>query len=244
MKRQLIICLLALIMGWTAQGGIIYGSFANSGNIPDGSPSGSAATASASGFLPTISDISVKLNISGGYNGDLYAYLSYGGVLVPLLNRTGATGTGAGDAFGYGDTGFNVTLSSAGAHDVHSYGDYSPSFNGSGQLTGTWQPDGRAIDPQSAPGSFDSASRVNFGSYNGLNPNGTWTLLVADLSSEGGQRQLVSWELEITAVPEPVNVALGVFGGLFLVVALVRSRWARNRLHPWRVAAVQWVDAG
>lgn len=137
MKRQFAIYSLALLLGWTAQGGIIYSSFADSGNIPDGNASGSAGTATASGFLPTISDISVKLNISGGYNGDLYACLSYGGVLVPLLNRVGVTGTGAGDAFGYGDTGFNVTLSSAGAHDVHFYGNYSPSFNGSGQLTGT-----------------------------------------------------------------------------------------------------------
>src|ERR1017187_3926466 len=139
---------LALLMGWTAQAGISYGTFANSGNIPDGSSSGSAGTATASGFLPTISDISVKLNISGGFNGDLYAYLSYGGVLVPLLNRVGVT---TGDGFGYGDTGFSVTLSSAGANDVHSYGSHTPSFNGDGQLTGTWQPDGRAIDPQSSP---------------------------------------------------------------------------------------------
>jgi hypothetical protein len=242
MKRRIAIYFLALIMGWTAQGGIIYSSFADSGNIPDGSASGSAGTATASGFLPTITDISVKLNISGGYNGDLYACLSYGGVLVPLLNRVGVTGTGAGDAFGYGDTGFNVTLGSAGAHDVHFYGNYSPSFNGSGQLTGTWQPDGRAIDPLSAPGSFDSASRVNFGSFNSLNPNGTWTLFVADLSG-GGQSQLVSWELDITAVPEPVNLALGVFAGVFLVVILAKSRRVRNRLHRWQGAFVQWVNA-
>jgi hypothetical protein len=108
----------------------------------------------------------VNLNISGGYNGDLYAYLSYGGVLLPLLIRTGVTGTGSGDAFGYGNTGFNVTLSStaSGAQDVHFYQNYSASYNGSGQLTGAWQPDGRNIDPQSAPSAFDRASRLNFGS--------------------------------------------------------------------------------
>src|ERR1035441_10160155 len=236
MKRQIVVFSLALIMGWTAQGGIIYSSFADSGNIPDGNASGSAGTATASGFLPTISDISVKLNISGGYNGDLYAYLSYGGVLVPLLNRVGVTGTSGGDAFGYGETGFNVTLSSAGAQDVHFYGNYSPTINGSGQLTGTWQPDGRAIDPQSAPSSFDSASRVSFGSYSGLNPNGTWTLFLADLSAGGGQSQLVSWELDITAVPEPVHVALGVFAGVLLFGSLVRSRLVRKRVRSWRVA--------
>jgi hypothetical protein len=240
MKRQLVICSLALIMAWTAQGGIIYSPANNiNANIPDGSPSGWAGTATASGYLPSLSDISVTLNISGGYNGDLYAGLSYGGVLVPLLNRVGVT---SGDGFGYGNTGFSVTLSSAGANDVHSYGSYSPSFNGDGQLTGTWQPDGRAIDPQSSPSSFDSASRVGFDSFNGMNPNGTWTLFLADLSG-GGQSTLVSWSLEITAVPEPVNVALGIFAGVFVVVVVVRSRPVRNRVHRWREAFVVWVNA-
>jgi hypothetical protein len=151
-------------------------------------------------------------------------------------------GTGGGGARGYGDTGFDVTLGSAGANDVHFYGNYSPTINGSGQLTGTWQPDGRAIDPLSAPGSFDSASRVNFGSFNDMNPNGTWTLFIADLSG-GGHSQLVSWELDITAVPEPVNVALSIFAGVFLVVILVRSRLVRDRVQRWRRAFVQWVNA-
>ena len=211
MKRQFVICSLALIMGWTAQGGIIYSTFPNSGNIPDGDPNGVAGTATASGFNWKITAISVNLNISGGYNGDLYAYLSYGGVLVPLLNRVGVTGS---DAFGYGESGFNITLSSAAAHDVHFYGNFSPTINGSGQLTDTWQPDGRAIDPRSDPSSFDSASRVSFGSFDNLNPNGTWTLFLADLSGGGGQSTLVSWSLDITAVPEPVTMALAVFAVL------------------------------
>ena len=211
MKRLIVICSLALMMAWTAQGGIIYSSFANGGVIPDGIPSGSAGTASVSGFGSSISDIRVNLNISGGYNGDLYASLSHGGVLVPLLNRVGVT---SGDGFGYGDTGFNVTLSSSGTHDVHFYGNYSPAINESGQLTGTWQPDGRGIDPLSAPGSFDSASRVSFGSFNNMNPNGTWTLFMADLSGGGDQSTLLSWSLDLTVVPEPVTVALAVFAAL------------------------------
>jgi hypothetical protein len=221
MKLRLLISCSALMIALTAHAAISYSTFANGGLIPDGSAVGSSGTASTSGFLPTIADISVKLNISGGYNGDLYAYLSYGGVLVPLLNRVGVTGTGGGDAFGYGNTGFNVTLSSSGANNIHFYQNNSPSYS-SGQLTGTWQPDGRAIDPQSSPSSFDAPGTVTFGSYNGLNPNGTWTLFIADLSS-GGQSTLVSWELDIAAVPEPVNVALGIFAGVFLVVAAARS---------------------
>jgi hypothetical protein len=230
MKELSLVLGAAVMLAVSARAGVIYSPANNvNANIPDGSAVGWSGTANASGFLPTISDIQVKLNISGGYNGDLYAYISYGGVLVPLLNRVGVTATGGGNSFGYGDTGFDVTLSSAGANDVHFYGNHSPSFNGSGQLTGTWQPDGRAIDPQSSPSTFDSASRVSFGSYNGLNPNGTWTLFIADLSA-GGQSQLVSWELDITAVPEPVNVALGIFAGVFLAVTVARSGRVRKLL--------------
>ena len=47
----------------------------------------------------------------------------------------------------------------------------------------------------------------------------------------------------ITPVPEPVNVALGIFGGISLVVILARSRSVRNRVHCGRVAAVHWIDA-
>jgi hypothetical protein len=243
MKMRILICSAMAMLTLTARAGIIY-SPANPINatIPDGSPVGWSGNAAASGFGTSISDISVNLNISGGYNGDLYAYLSYGGVLVPLLNRVGVT---SGDSFGYANPGFNITLSSTavGAQDVHFYQNHSPSYDtGTGQLLGTWQPDGRNIDPQSAPSAFDSASRVNFGSFNSLNPNGTWTLFFADMSA-GGQSQLVSWSLDITAVPEPVNVALGIFAAVLLVVTLARSRQMRNRIHRCRVAVVQWVDA-
>ena len=51
--------------------------------------------------------------------------------------------------------------------------------------------------------------------------SGTWTLFMADLSA-GGQIPLVSWGLEVSAAPEPVTVALGIFGGVIGSVALVR----------------------
>jgi hypothetical protein len=47
----------------------------------------------------------------------------------------------------------------------------------------------------------------------------------------------------ITPVPEPVKVALGIFGGIFLMVILARSRSVRNRVHRWRAAVVHWIDA-
>ena len=57
--------------------------------------------------------------------------------------------------------------------------------------------------------------------FNGLNPNGTWSLVLWDNNSTVGN-ELVSWSLDITAVPEPVNVALGVFGAVFAIGAAVR----------------------
>jgi hypothetical protein len=47
----------------------------------------------------------------------------------------------------------------------------------------------------------------------------------------------------VNPVPEPVNVALGVFGGVFLVVIVARSRPVRNRVQRCRDAVVQWINA-
>jgi hypothetical protein len=80
-------------------------------------------------------------------------------------------------------------------------------------IVGTWQPDGRAIGPLSAGLVFDSASRsLLLNSFNGADPNGTWSLFIADVSS-GGEGTLVNWGLSITAVPEPASGFL-VIGGL------------------------------
>jgi hypothetical protein len=79
--------------------------------------------------------------------------------------------------------------------------------------------------------------------FNGLNPNGTWSLVLWDNSTSGVGNGLVGWSLDVTAVPEPVNVALGIFAGGVLVVILVRSWRVRNRVHRWCVAVNQWLDA-
>ena len=86
----------------------------------------------------------------------------------------------------------------------------------------------------------------NLSSFTG-NPNGAWTIFFADMASGPGSpastSTLVGWSLEITAVPEPANVALGIFGGGFLVVSLARSRRVRERIRRWRAAFVAWVNA-
>lgn len=188
--------------------------------IPDGSALGLAsvtnlAIAGAGGG--TITSLTVGLDITGGFNGDLYAYLvgPHGGYAV-LLNRPGVT---AGNSFGYSDTGFNVTFDDSVAHSVHFYQADGAAYNGNGQLINTWQPDGETIDPLSAPGLFPAAQIAMLNSFNGSNPNGTWTLFVADLSA-GGQSTLVNWTLTLVATPEPSSVALlgvGLAGALLAV---------------------------
>ena len=46
--------------------------------------------------------------------------------------------------------------------------------------------------------------------------------------SGGATSQVLDWGLQITAVPEPVTVSLGIFGGLFALVGLCRSRQGRK----------------
>jgi hypothetical protein len=68
-------------------------------------------------------------------------------------------------------------------------------------------------------------------------------LVLRDNSTSGIENGLVSWRLDITAVPEPVTVAFGVFAGVFLVVILARSRRVRDQIRRWRAASVRWADA-
>lgn len=196
--------------------------------IPDNDPSGLALTYNLLGMGGTISNVTVSLDISGGYNGDLYAYLAgpNGGFSV-LLNRTGV-GTGAGQsANGYADAGFNVTFSDTGAGGLQYYQStgYPASLAG-GQETGTWQPEGVTIDPQSSPAAFSAATSGNtpLSSFDGTDPNGTWTLFLADLSA-GSQSVLVTPTVTIITVPEPASLTLAALGGM----ALLLLRQSRQR---------------
>lgn len=134
-----------------------------------------------------------------------------------LLNRAGRTDA---NELGYNNPGLAVTLSDSAPTDLHGYQANSPSYNGNGQLTGLWAADGRAVDPDSSGAAFDAAMRgATLSVFNGLNPNGDWTIFFADMSP-GGLSNLKSLSLEITAVPEPKEtvavVAIALLGvGLF-----------------------------
>jgi subtilisin-like proprotein convertase family protein len=192
--------------------------------VPDGSTVGIASSANISGALGLISSVSVSLDITGGYNGDLYAYLTGpSGQIAILLNRSGLSGS---DPFGYSDPGFNITLSD-GSPNIHDY--QLPiddaTYNGDGQLTGTWAPDARNIDPQSSGATFDATDpnpAADLSSFVNGNADGNWTLFVADLSA-GGQATLVSWGLTVVTVPEPQTWLL-LAGGIGMLVAFNRHR--------------------
>jgi hypothetical protein len=74
---------------------------------------------------------------------------------------------------------------------------------------------------------FNGTSGTPGTGFNGLDPNTTWGLVLWDNSTSGFQNGLVGWTLDITAVPEPVNVALAIFGGLLALFKLIS--WRRRQ---------------
>ena len=233
MKAKLLILCIFLAVGLCAKASVVIGGWSGSQTISDGNPVPTSYNFNAQGLYSSITELTISLNISGGYNGDLYAAVSHGGVLVPLMNRVGVSSA---SSFGYGDAGFSVVLSSASTRDLHFYmNDVGRTFS-EGQLTGTWGADGRDVIPGAStpPSAYDNATRLTFDSYisniekpAAANPNGQWTLLFADLSS-GSASTLTSWQLSVTEAPEPVNVALMVFGGAMGLVGLARNRKIRS----------------
>ncbi len=223
--------LLAVVAGWcsSTSAALLYDYSGSSVALPDGNGSGVAFGFSISDPSSSITAVTVTLNLSGGFNGDVYAYLSHGSGFAVLLNRTGRGSTTPGSsAAGYANTGFAITFDSTASANVHFYQNNSPSYNGSGQLTGFWQPDGRAIDPGLAASAFDASGSANFSTFTGLNPNGNWTLYLEDVSS-GGISTLNDFSVSVSAVPEPANIALGIFAGIFASATLWRRR-RRNQI--------------
>jgi subtilisin-like proprotein convertase family protein len=185
--------------------------------IPDGSYIGLTDTQLVSTDIIAINEITVSIDILDGFNGDLYAYLSFDGDFAVLLNRSGRTLT---NPFGYADEGYNVTFDDAAPNgDIHLYQfTLDPAFS---PLTGTWQPSGRDIDPDDA---FDTTPRTAWlSSFHGLDPNGNWSLFIADMET-GGAATLESWTINITGViPEPSAFAL-LAGMLGLSWVMLRRR--------------------
>jgi subtilisin-like proprotein convertase family protein len=177
---------------------------------PDGNPSGLSDTRTLNSAIGNIASVTVHLNMTGNFNGDLYGYLRHSSGFTVLLNRPGKT---ASSTAGYSDSGLDVTFQNGAANgDIHLYENVTTPSAGS-PLTGTWQPDGRDMDPTNVTDvSPRSTSLTNF---NGLNASGQWTLYLADLQS-GGTNELTEWSLTIVGESyptlswaNPTNVAYG-----------------------------------
>ena len=163
MKFQTWAVILMLGTSVAARGGLYTYNSSPNANIPDGSTAGWSQTLGVNNIPSgmTVGDVTVSFTISGGFNGDLYGYLSHDGALIPLLNRVGM-GTGLSTApaysFGYGDAGFNnVTLADGASVNIHNYG-------GGVVPNGTYAP--------------DSSGATFAGTYGGLSANGSWTHLL------------------------------------------------------------------
>jgi subtilisin-like proprotein convertase family protein len=217
MKRVFLIAAIAAFAPLTQAAIQLGGDITVNQPIPDGSTSGLASVLTINNQAGTVSDLSVHLNISGSWNGDLYAYLTHDNGFSVLLNRPGRSST---EALGYGDAGMNVQFSQ-GAPNIHTY---QQTLGGApnGPLTGTWSPDGRTVSPMAVNGTETPTALLS--SFIGANPNGNWTLFVSDFNG-GDLHQLVNWGIDFTPVPET-----GVWGftaGLF-VLSLAARNWLRQ----------------
>jgi len=211
-------CVLGLLGSMAGAEGAVFTSDNINQSIPDGSGTGMASVQPVAGLSGVIKSLTVSLSVSGrgagAFNGDLYATLQHAdgadiGFAV-LLNRPGRR---TGDDVGYWDSGLQVTFDEAAGRDVHNYrallpgGDHNTPLGG--PLTGLWSPDGRTADPSLVLGDVD-LPQATLDSFLGLDPNGKWTLFLADLE-KGGEARLDSWSLNIitqTPIPEPQAWAL------------------------------------
>lgn len=223
MKTNLWLAVLMAGLGWNASGSMYSYNWSGIGaTIPDADPNGyvnsqTIGMTTQGNNLPAnpliTSVVALRIDISGGWNGDLYAYLRYetlGGTgFTTLLNRVGTTASPL-NQIGYTTSGMNITLSDSAGVDIHTVS--APTAGG------TYRVD-------------QNGSSITFDSFINLDPVGTWSIFLADLSGNHVS-QLNSWgmDLNITAVPEPVTWAFIGFGTLFGVVQL-------GRLYRRRTAA-------
>jgi subtilisin-like proprotein convertase family protein len=180
--------------------------------IPDGNSTGVTFYETVSDVPPgaTVEGLTVGLNVSGGINGDLYAYLvSPNGKLVKLMDQPGL---GVNNMGAYG-SGMNITL-----QDGTTASGSIQSVTSGSVLSGTYNAEGCLAN------------------FDGSAADGTWTLFFADLASGPDPNNLSvlnSWSLGITAVPEPVTQALIIFGAVCLLIHF--GRWCRLRLRDRRL---------
>ena len=211
MKR--ILLLAAMVVTATAAHATLYSTnwssgFANGGVVPDNNLSGWSDTRNVT-TMPagTLQSVAVDLHLTGGWNGDLYAYLVHDTGFSVLLDRV------CPGAFGNGDAGMNVTLASVGSYGTvqGNIGTYGGGF----VPTGVWNP----YNTSGSLGSFVTTSA-----------NGSWSLFIADLSG-GAVTTVQSWglQMDIVAVPEVETWVAAALAGAFGAFWLNRQIWGPRK---------------
>jgi len=170
--------------------------------VPDNSGIGISNTQHISSPITSISEVNVQIALTGGWAGDLYAYLTHGSGFTVLLNRPGRS---LANLAGSGVSDFSAYFSDSSPGDIHT------AIPASGPVTGFFQPDGREIDPDNSLDTTPLTALLS--SFVGLDANGDWTMYVADVSS-GDTMRLESWSLTINGVPEPATATLLAAGAL------------------------------
>ena len=191
------------LMGWTSAvtASTEVHSFTDLNQvIPDGSRAGFMDVRNVVSSIRKLSSVRVRLNLSGEFNGDLYAYVRQVNAQATnfcvLLNRAGRSSL---NAAGYGDAGLSITLDASSTNDIHLYRAITNVPAGAA-LAGTWQPDGRNLDPLAV---LDiSARTTSLSSFNGVDASGEWTLYVSDTDA-GGTNMVRGWELELAGAITP-----------------------------------------
>jgi subtilisin-like proprotein convertase family protein len=179
--------------------------------IPDNDDVGYSNTQNISDAgMTEITGITVNLTFSGGWNGDLYAYLVHDTGFSVLLNRPGRNAI---ETDGSATVGMDITFDDNAGADIHTAIPMS-----GGPVSGTYQPDGRITDPLLVLATDSRPALLS--SFIGLNANGSWTIFVADQSA-GSVATLDSWSLSVTAVPEP---STAILGGISMLLLLRRKR--------------------
>ena len=182
--------------------------------IPDGNWSGWSESLSLTSSIARLDSLRIKLQITGEFNGDLYAYLRHTTQDITnfcvLLNRPGRS---AANSHGYPDMGFDVILDSSPTHvNIHEYQTVTNLPDGI-PLSGTWQPDGRPSDPEFVLDTDPVATTL--ATFKGATATGTWTLFVADVDM-GATNVLAGCQLEMAGAiapslswPAPADIVYG-----------------------------------
>src|SRR5271168_122322 len=113
-KTRMILGMMGVLLAAGSARATLYTETFDSGNevgaIPVGNPVGITFSGTVSDVPAgqTLDNLTVTLDVSGGVNGSLYAYLvAPNGTAVTLLNQPGVTG---GNPFGGFGSGLSVTL--------------------------------------------------------------------------------------------------------------------------------------